>query len=174
MVLTLHFDEGYLTSKEFQGRKHLQTLDQRHVRIGIAMQQQQGCVNLVSIEKRTLVHKELTMTPRITVSHRHLAVVIAPIALAPITGVIGDASMRNGCCEEVCLRLQILCHKTTIRGSHTSNLLGIDEGMGLAEFLRALDDILSRTTTSRIHMTRGPLLSKTCGTTGLEDISHIA
>ena len=93
MVLALHLDECHLSAQEFQGREHLQALYQRNVRIGIAVQQQQGRMDLVGIEERTLVHKQLPMTPRITVGHRHLAVVISPIALTPITGVVGDASV---------------------------------------------------------------------------------
>ena len=114
------------------------------------------------------------MAPGIAVGHRHLAVVVAPVALTPVAGVVGDACMRNGCGKDICLRLQVLCHETTIAGTHTSDLLWIDERMRLTNLLRTLDDILGRTTTSGIHMTRSPLLPEACSTTGLEDVGHIA
>ena len=46
--------------------------------------------------------------------------------------------------------------------------------MSLTDFLRTLDDILGRATTSGVHMTRSPLLSESRSTTGFDDISHIA
>ena len=51
VVLPLHFDKSHLTTQEFQGRKHLKTLDERHVGIGIAMKQEQRRMDLVGIEE---------------------------------------------------------------------------------------------------------------------------
>ena len=131
-------------------------------------------MNLIGIEQRTLIDIQLAMTPRIAVGHRHLAVVIAPVALAPVAGVIGDTSMRDGCCKDIRLSLQILSHESTIRCTHTTYLFCIDERMCLTNLLCTLDDVISRTTTCSVDMARCPLLTKTCGTTWLNDISHIA
>ena len=138
------------------------------------MEQKQWSVNLICIEQRTLIYKQLAMTPRIAVGHAHLAIVVAPIAHAPIAGVIGDTSMRDGCSKDIRLSLQILSHESTIRCTHTTNLFCIDERMSLTYLLCTLDDVISRTTTCSVDMARCPLLTKTCGTTWLNDISHIA
>ena len=153
MVLTLYLYQGHLATKEFQGGKHLQTLYQRYIRVCIAMQQKQRCMNLVGIKQRTLVHIQLTVAPGIAVGHRHLTIVIAPVALSPVAGVIGNTSMTHSSSEDVSLRLQILRHEATIRGTHTTNLLFVDIRMRLTNLLRALNNILSRSTTSRVHMT---------------------
>ena len=51
VVLASHLDECHLTAQEFQGSEHLETLDERHVGIGIAMKQKQRRMDLVSIEE---------------------------------------------------------------------------------------------------------------------------
>ena len=174
VVLTLHFDEGHLAAEEFQGGEHLEALDEGHVGVGIAVEQQQGRVDLVGIEERRLIDEELAVAPGITVGHRHLAVVIAPVAFSPVTGVVGDARMTDGGSEDVGLRLQVHRHETAVGGSHAADVAGIDEGVGLTDLPRALDDVVGRAAASRVHVARGPLLAEARGSTGLEDIGHVA
>ena len=87
--------------------------------------------------------------------------------------MVGDACVRNSGSEDISLCLQILRHKTAIGGTHTTDLLGVDEGMFFAYLLRAFNNILCRSAPSRIHVARGPLLTKARSTTGLEDIGDI-
>ena len=56
MILALYLHKGYLTTEEFQGGEHLETLDEGHVGVGIAMKEQQGRVNLIGIEQGRLIH----------------------------------------------------------------------------------------------------------------------
>ena len=131
-------------------------------------------MNLVGIEQRAALHIQVLACPRITVGHTYFAIRITPISFSPIAGVIADTSMRNSSCKDIGLGLQILCHKTTIRSTNTSNLLGIDESMFLTEFLGSFDDILCRTFTGCIHMAGTKFLTETTGTTRLHHIYHIA
>ena len=114
------------------------------------------------------------MTPGIAVGHRHLTVVIAPVALAPVACVVGNAGVRDGSGEDIRLRLQVHGHESAVAGTHAAHLLRIDKRMLGTDTLHALDDILRRTASRRVHMTRAPLLTEARGTAGLKDIGHIA
>ena len=69
VVLACHLDQRDLAAQEFQGGEHLEALDERHVGVGIAVEQQQWRVNLVGTEQRRLVDIELTVRPRVAVGH---------------------------------------------------------------------------------------------------------
>ena len=174
VVLSFHLDQCHFASQQLQRGEHLQTLDDRHVGVVGAMQQEQRRVNLVGIEQRRLVDVQLTMAPRIAVGHRHLTVVVAPVALTPVAGVIGYAGMAHGSSKDVGLRLQVLRHETAIRGAHAPHLRSIDERMLLTNLLGTLDDVVGRSAPGCVHVARGPLLSEACGTAGLQDVGHIA
>ena len=83
--------------------------------------------------------------------------------------MVADARMRYGSRKEIGLRLQVLCHETAIRCADASNLLGIDERMAGHEFLRSFNDIFSHSLPRCVDMTGRKLLSKSHGTTGLND-----
>ena len=174
MVLPLDLHEGHLATEELQGGEHLEALDGGHVGIDIAMEQEEGGVNLVGIEEGRTVNVQLAMAPRIASRHADLAIVVAPIALSPIAGVVGNAGMADGRGKEVGAGLQIHGHESAIGGTHATNLGGIDKGMLLTETARALDDVLGRTHSGGVDMARSPLLPEAGGPTGLEDVGHIA
>ena len=107
---------------------------------------------LVGIEEWRMIDIQVLVAPRIAVGHRHLAIAVAPIAFAPVAGVVGDACMTYGTGKDVGYRLKILCHESAIRGSHTTNLLLIYIRMLFAYLLHPFDDVFGRTLTSSIHM----------------------
>ena len=174
MILALNNDESGWTIEQTEGIVHLNALAYRNVVVCHAVNKQQWSVYLVGKEQRTAVDKQLVVSPRITVCHRHLAVGIAPIAFTPIAGVVADACMGDGCGKDVGLGLQILRHKTTIRSTDTSYLLGIDERMVVAEFLRSLYDVLGWSLAGCVDVARRELLTEASGTTWLHDIDDIA
>ena len=185
MVLALHLYQRHLAAQQLQGCEHLQTLDDGHVRVGIAVQQQQRRVNLVGIEQGRSVDVELAVAPGIAVGHGHLAVVVAPVALAPVAGVVGDACMADGCCKDVGDGLQVLRHEASVGGAHAADLRLVDEGVLGTYLPHALYDVAGRCAALRrdavagsaaggVHMARGPLLSEAGGAAGLEDVGHVA
>lgn len=78
------------------------------------MQEEQRSVYLVGIEQRAVVDKEFRILPRITVGCRYFTVRIAPVAFAPVTGVVADTGMGNSSRKQVGLCLEILRHETTV------------------------------------------------------------
>jgi len=93
------------------------------------VKEKKRCVNFVCIEQRTLVYVEVFTVPRVAFGHRNLAVRVAPITFSPVTGVVADAGMRNGCCKNIGLRLQILGHEATVRGADAAYALRVYIGM---------------------------------------------
>ena len=139
------------------------------------MQEKDGRVDLIDVVDGRVLHIEVGFAPRITVCHRHLAVTVAPIAIAPIGGVVGDAGMTDGTGEgAVGQGLQILRHETSIRSATAADLLLINIRVRATELAYRLGDITSRIDTCRIDMARSPLLSEACSATGLNDKHHIA
>ncbi len=63
-----------LAAKAFQGRVHLDTFSEWHVGVRIAVEEQQGSVDLVGIEERAAVHEQILPCPGITVGHADFAI----------------------------------------------------------------------------------------------------
>ena len=69
------------------------------------MHEEQWCVDLVSIVKRTVIDIKRLILPGIAVGHGNLAIGVTPVTFAPIAGMIADAGMRDSRCEKICLSL---------------------------------------------------------------------
>ena len=173
VILAFHLDKFHRLAQDFEGVEELDALADGHVGIDGAVDEQQRGVDLVGIEQRAL-GKEVGILPRIAFGGSHGVVAVAPVALAPVAGDVADAGMGDGTGKNVGLRLQILRHETSIRGTEASHMSGIHEGMGGAELLDALDDVVGRPLAPGIHMAGGELLSEADGAAGLDDIDHIA
>ena len=131
-------------------------------------------MDFVGIVERAVVHVEVFSRPGIALGHRHLAVVIAPIALAPVAGVIADTGVADGSGEEVGFGLQVLRHKAAVAGSEASDALAVDEGMLLGKAARALNDVVGHEIAGGIYVARGIFLSESGGTTGVDDEDDVA
>ena len=173
MILTIYQNHRCWTAKKLQSRIELNTLSHRHIVIGCSMHEEQWSMNLVSIVEWTLIYEEMLVGPRILVRHGNLAVAVAPIAFAPIAGMVADAGMRNGCGKEIGLGLKILSHETTVAGADATYLLAVYETMLIAECLGAGDNILSHSLAGSIHMAGRELLTETGGSAWVHDQNHI-
>ena len=107
---------------------------------------------LVGVVQRTLVYIEVFACPRIAVCHRHLAVTITPIALAPIAGVVAYACMRYGCGEDVGLGLQVLGHKPAVRCTDTAHALGVYVGVDFKKRFCSFDNVFGHTLACGVDM----------------------
>ena len=105
MVLSIYQYHCCFSAEELEGSEHLDAFANRYIGVCCTVEEKKWRVNLVGIEKRTLVHIEMLVSPRIGICHRHFAVAVAPVTLAPVAGVVADTCMRNGCCEDVSHRL---------------------------------------------------------------------
>ena len=174
MVLAVYNHEGRGSAEELQRREHLYALAYWHIGVGVAVEEEQRSVDLLGIEQRALVHIEVLARPRIAVGHRHLAVAVAPIALAPIAGVVADAGMGYGAGEDVGLRLEILGHKASVACSYATHLGAVGEGVVAAERLRGLDDVFGNALTRCVDVARRELLTKAHGSARVDHQHHIA
>ena len=93
MILSLDCNKSSFTTQQLQGRKHLNTLSDRHIGIDCTMQEEQRCVNLIGIVQWTLIDKKLLVAPRLAVGHRNFTIRIAPITFTPVAGVVANARM---------------------------------------------------------------------------------
>ena len=105
MVFAFYCNESGRAPQQLQCGEHLNALSDRHVGIGCAVKKQQRRMDFVGIEEWTMVYIEIFARPGITPGHTYLAVRVTPIALAPITGVVADACVRDGGSEDVGLGL---------------------------------------------------------------------
>ncbi len=76
-------------------------------------------------------------------------------------------------CKHRCKCLQIQGHKATIRCSQTSDLVGIDKGMGTAQFLGPFYYVFCRAFAPCVHMSRGKLLAVANCSRRIQDIYYI-
>lgn len=173
MILAVHRYELNRLTQYLQGIVQLNTLADRHIRIHRTMQQQQRGLDFIRIEQCSVFGKQIGIIPRIASGSGNGVVGIAPIALAPVTGHVTDARMRNGSGKQIRLGLQVHRHKTAIGCSDTADTLVVDKRMRGAELLRALDDFIGSAFSPRIDMTGGKLLTVTDSPAGLDNINHI-
>lgn len=142
MILAVHRYELNRLTQYLQGIVQLNTLADRHIRIHRTMQQQQRGLDFIRIEQCSVFGKQVGIIPRIAPGSGNGVIGIAPIALAPVTGHVTDARMRNGSGKQIRLGLQVHRHKTAIGCSDTADTLVVDKRMRGAELLRALDDFI--------------------------------
>ena len=116
----------------------------------------------------------MLVRPRIGICHRHFAVAVAPVAFAPVAGVVADACVGNGSSKDVCHRLQILSHETSIAGTDTTNLSGIHPCVLLAERLGGTDDVLCHAFACSVYVAGREFLSESCSSTWIHNQHHIA
>lgn len=143
--------------RSFQGGEHLDALPDRHIVVGTAMEEEKRRMDLLSVEERALVDIEVFACPGVTAGHGHLAIAVAPVALAPVTGVVTDAGMRDGGSKDIRLCLEILCHEPTVARSDATDMQGVGIAVLLAERLRSLNDILCHPFAGGVDMTGGKL-----------------
>ena len=174
VVLAFYGDEGALAAKQFEGREHLDALVDGHVGVSAAMHEENGRVHLVGIEERSMTAVKLHIVPRVGVCCGGRAVGVAPVAEAPVAGRIADAGMAHGSGEDVGHGLQVHRHEAAVAGSHAPHLVGLDEGMFLAELLGALNDVVGCVVAVGIDMSRSKLLSEAAAARGLNEVNHIA
>ena len=129
---------------------------------------------LVGIEERRMFGEEFRIVPRELPVFSHFAIAVAPVATAPVGCNIRYTCMADGCGEDVSARLEILRHKTSVAGSHTSHLRGIYEGMLFAEPLYALDDVVATLVAPSTNMASGKLLAESRGSRWFQHEHHIA
>ena len=160
VVLAFYGDEGALAAKQLEGCEHLDALVDGHVGVSAAMHEEDGRVHLVGIEERGMTAVKLHIVPRVGVCCGGRAVGVAPVAEAPVTGRIADAGMAHGSGEDVGHGLQVHRHEAAVAGSHAPHLVGLDEGMFLAELLGALNDVVGCVVAVGIDVSRSELLSE--------------
>ncbi len=68
----------------FQGSEHLHAFAERHVRVGVTVEKEEGSVNLVSVIEGTALHIEVLLAPGIAVGHADFAVGVTPVTVAPV------------------------------------------------------------------------------------------
>ena len=131
-------------------------------------------MDLLSVEERALVDIEVFARPRITAGHGHLAVAVAPVALAPVAGVVTDAGMRDGSSKNIRLCLEILCHEPTVARSDAADMQRVGVAVLAAEGFRSLNDVLGNAFADGVDMAGGKLLTEAYGTAGIDDEHHIS
>ena len=82
--------------------------------------------------------------------------------------------MAHGSGEDVGHGLQVHRHEAAVAGSHAPHLVGLDEGMFLAELLGALNDVVGCIVAVGIDMSRSKLLSEAAAARGLNEVNHVA
>ena len=149
------------TTQDAQRGEKLLTFIGGHVRIGRTMEQKQRSVDLVCIEQSRLLHIQVWVVPRIGAVLCGFAVSMSPISATPIRGNVRNTGMTHRRGENVGARLEILSHKATIACAHATHLLGLDIRMRSHKGLRGFDDIIARTLSPGIDVTRCKLLAET-------------
>ena len=109
-------------------------------------------MDLVGIVERTVVDIQLLVGPGIAVGHAHLAVGVAPVALAPVGGVVADSGMGHGSSENIGLGLKIFGHESAVRSAQATHVMGINETVVGAELFCSFDDVLCHSLTGRVDM----------------------
>ena len=173
VVLAIHRYKLYRLAQYLQCIVQLDAFADRHIRIDRTVQQQQRGLDFIRIEQGPVFCKQVGIIPRIAPGSGNGVIGIAPIALAPITGDVTDARMRNGSGEQIRLCLQVHRHETAVRRSDTTDTLIVDKRMSGAELLRSFDNFVSGTFPPRIDMAGGEFLTVTDSPTGLDNINHI-
>ena len=167
-------DKGSGTAEELEGGEHLDALADGHVVVGIAVEEEQGSVYLVGVVERRLAHVQVAVFPRVAVGHCQLGVAVAPVALAPVRCVVRDAGVADGGGEDVGDGLQVLRHKAAVAGPDAAHAGAVGKVVGAAEFLGALDDVLSDALAGGVDVSRRPLLAAARASAGVDDVDDIA
>ena len=79
----------------------MDTFPDGYVRIGVAVKQQERGLDLIGVEQRALLGKELRGVPRISAGIRYGAIAISPITFSPLATQRANTGMADSGGENV-------------------------------------------------------------------------